>query len=140
MSKKKNDLACLLNGTLDIVADLMTAADAVSDALRKIPPLIGTVRAVFDIPDEPGPSEDKEAEKPKKAAAKKKEAEPEQEPPAEEITYTKSDVRKLLAGVAEHHRDEVKALLAKYGADNLTQLDEKHYAAIVADAEAITNA
>ena len=55
-------------------------------------------------------------------------------------TYTKEEVRKILAGVsAGGHKEEVKALIAKYGADTLTNLDPAHYAAIVADAETLNH-
>ena len=53
-------------------------------------------------------------------------------------TYSKEEVRQLLAKLAgSGHRDEVKALLTKYNAENLATLDPTHYAAIMADAEAI---
>lgn len=59
--------------------------------------------------------------------------------PKQEVkTYTKEDVRGILAAKSSAgKRNEVKALLQKYGAAQLGQLDPKHYAAIVADAEAL---
>ncbi len=143
MSKNKNELASVLNDTQEFVSSLIVAADTFSKAMKMVPPIIGAVRTIFDIPDEPVAIE----EKPKKAAPKKKEPEPaeetaetEAEAPTEEKTYTKVEVRQFLAGIAKTHRDEVKDLLNKYGADNLTHLDEKHYAAVMAEAEELADA
>ena len=79
------------------------------------------------------------AEEPvKKKAPVKKKQEPEQEA---EITITKEDVRKVLSEVSQAgHRAEVIALLKKYGAGNITNLDAKDYAAVIAEAEELKNA
>lgn len=70
-----------------------------------------------------------------KALEKKNEA-----PKNEEKTYSKEDVRGILAGKsAKGYGKEVKALLSKYGADKLSTLSPEHYAAVVADAEEIGN-
>ena len=53
-------------------------------------------------------------------------------------TYTKEQVRGILAAKpGEGHSDEVRALLAKYGAKQLKQVDPKDYAALIAEAEKI---
>lgn len=58
----------------------------------------------------------------------------------EEKTYSKEDVRGILAGKsAKGYGKEVKALLSKYGANKLSTLSPEHYAAVVADAEEIGN-
>lgn len=55
-------------------------------------------------------------------------------------TYTKEDVRGILAAKsASGYGKEVKALLSKYGADKLSAVEAKDYAAIVAEAEVIGN-
>ena len=70
-----------------------------------------------------------------KALKKKSEA-----PKKEEKTYSKEDVRGVLAGKsAKGYGKEVKALLSKYGADKLSTLSPRYYAAVVADAEEIGN-
>ena len=70
-----------------------------------------------------------------KALEKKNEA-----PKKEEKTYSKEDVRGILADKsAKGYGKEVKALLSKYGADKLSTLSPEHYAAVVADAEGIGN-
>ena len=76
-----------------------------------------------------------EAPQTPKALEKKNEA-----PKKEEKTYSKEDVRGILAGKsAKGYGKEVKALLSKYGADKLSTLSLEHYAAVVADAEEIGN-
>ena len=61
-------------------------------------------------------------------------------PVKEEKTYTKEEVRGILAGKsAQGYGKEVKALLSKYGADKLSTLSPEHYAAVIADAEGIGN-
>lgn len=145
---KKKELSTILNDAADVVSAIRAAADTISDASKKTLKVISAVRTLYNIPD--GPADTTE-EKPEKASASKKPDTPAaeamektgqeltQEAPAEK-TYTKADVRKFLAGVAGRHRKEVKELLRKYGADTLTQLDEKHYAAIMADAEELADA
>lgn len=58
----------------------------------------------------------------------------------EEKKYSKEDVRGILSGKsASGYGKEVKALLAKYGADKLSTLSPGDYAAVVAEAEVIGN-
>lgn len=145
---KKKELSTILNDAADVVSAIRTAADIISDASQKTLKVISSAKTLYGIPDSPA---DAAGEDPKKADTPKKEEgaipepvkktgqEPAQETPVEK-TYTKADVRKFLAGVAGRHRKEVKELLKKYGADTLTQLDEKHYAAIMADAEELADA
>lgn len=73
--------------------------------------------------------------------------ESEQPPAAEEKiaaseskSYTKEQVRGILAAKsAEGHGDEIRALLLKFGAKQLKQVDPKDYAALVQEAEVIGN-
>ena len=56
-------------------------------------------------------------------------------------SYTKEDVRGILAAKsAAGFKKEVKELLAKYGAQQLKQIDPKNYAALMKEAEVIGNA
>ncbi len=58
--------------------------------------------------------------------------------PAEPKTYTKEQVRGILAAKSgAGHSDEVRALLAKFGAKQLKQVDPNDYPALVKEAEAI---
>lgn len=55
-----------------------------------------------------------------------------------EQTYTLEHVRARLAGLStDGKRDEVKALLAKYGATRLTEIKPDDYAAVMAAAEGL---
>lgn len=109
--------------------DMMEIIDGLAECGKT---LISSGRALKEYFSEP-------AEEPvkKKVPAKKK-----QEPdPEAEITITKEDVRKVLSEVSQAgHRAEVIALLKKYGAGNITNLDAKDYAAVIAEAEELKNA
>ena len=109
--------------------DMMEIIDGLAECGKT---LMSSGRALKEYFSEP-------AEEPvkKKAPAKKKQ-EPE---PEAEITITKEDVRKVLSEVSQAgHRTEVIALLKKYGAGNITNLDAKDYAAVIAEAEELKNA
>lgn len=57
-----------------------------------------------------------------------KEDKPKAEPQAEsDNEITVEDVRKLVSSKAKKFRDEIKAKLSEYGANNVTLLDDKHY-------------
>ncbi len=112
--------------------DMMEIIDGLAECGKTLIASGKALREYFSADEEPVKAE------PKKKAAKK---EPEPEPTAEpEKTYTKEDVRKVLSGASQSgHRSEVIALLKKYGADNITALDEKNYAAVIAEAEVLMN-
>ncbi len=80
----------------------------------------------------------------KEAAAKETEPEkakakpPEPEKPAEK-TYTFVEVRQACSAKAhEGYTEQIRALIAKYGADRLSVVKEEDYAAIMADLEALS--
>lgn len=72
-------------------------------------------------------------------------AEGSEEPKAADIqptakTFSKEEVRGILAAKSSAgHSDEVRALLSKFGAKQLKQVDPKDYAALVQEAEVIGN-
>lgn len=74
--------------------------------------------------DEDAPEE----EKPKKSTPKaKKAAEGKTEAPVKD-----TDVRKMLNRMIKAgHRDDVKTILAEFGAQNFSKLEEKHYCAVI---------
>lgn len=103
--------------------------------------LIRVANEIKDIFSETAEAE----EKPKKKAVKK-------EIPAEEANISKTeetsepkkieftDVRALLAEKSRAgHTAEIKALLHKYGAEKLSEIDSSKYAALMADAEVLGN-
>lgn len=81
---------------------------------------------------------------PARPEKKKKESPaPKEEPAAKQ--YSKEEVRGILAKKANEaegrHKAEVKAIVRKYGnGGSLTDVDEKDYAALVADVEGLTDA
>ena len=76
---------------------------------------------------------------PQQTAAKE---EPKQEakPAPETKTYSFQEVRGIMAGLSgQGKKAEAKQLLTKYGASRLSEVKPENYAALVKDAEAITN-
>ncbi len=135
---KKQELAEVLNNVVEICSEVIEITEKTTSIAKKAILIIGAVRMIFAIPENPedaiADKEEAPAPTPKKAKEKK------EEPPAEP-SISKEDVRKCLVGLSNSgHREDVKALLQKYGADNLSKLDACHYDEIVADAEAIKNA
>ena len=61
--------------------------------------------------------------------------------PAAEPMLTLEEVRAVLAEKSRKgHTAEIRALLLKYGADKLSQLDPSNYRALLADAEVLKDA
>ena len=97
-----------------------------------------TLKDIFSSTEEaPAKTETKTAKKATmQDATVTKEAKPEPTP-----TYTKEDVRGVLAAKsAAGFKKEVKELLEKFGAQQLKQIDPKDYAALLKEAEVIGNA
>lgn len=101
-----------------------------------------TLREMFSGGGETAEAQETPAARPKgKAKATKvaPEQEPEPEKPAEpEKQLTLADVRAVLAEKSRAgFTEEVKALIAKHGADRLSEVSETEYAALLADAEVL---
>jgi len=97
---------------LDVVSDLRSLADS--------------VQAVADAIASNGPDEITKPEQPK----------PENQ--SEEKQLTLEEVRAVLAEKShDGFTTEVRALLEKYGASKLSQIDPSKYAALLADAEGL---
>jgi hypothetical protein len=92
---------------------------------------------MFSAADEPVqevPEEKPEPEK-KKASAKKKDEVPVAEPVKE---YTFTEVRTILADKSKAgHTAAVKEILAKHGAEKLSEIRPEEYAAVIAEAEVL---
>lgn len=101
-----------------------------------------TLREMFSGGEEMTETQETPAEKPKgkaKAAKTAPAKEPEPEKPAEpEKKLTLADVRAVLAEKSRAgFTEDVKALIAKHGADRLSEVPETEYAALLADAEVL---
>jgi phenylalanyl-tRNA synthetase beta subunit len=61
--------------------------------------------------------------------------------PPPEVTLTLEEVRSILGKKSRQgHTEEIRSLLQKYGADKLSGIDPKDYAALLADVEALDDA
>lgn len=111
-------------GILKAVQNLTTCGERMIMVAKKLKDLLST----DNLPET------------KAVTVAKAKAIPVKEEPSETKNYSKEDVRGILSGKsASGYGKEVKALLAKYGADKLSALKPENYAAIAAEAEAIEN-
>lgn len=112
---------------LDLVLDeVITAGQKMIEADNEL-------KAMFSETSEPEP----------KKATKKKKTTDEPAPAETEVpkTYTFTEVRGIMAALSgQGKKAEAKALLQKFGANRLSDLDEKDYAALVEEAQVIANA
>ena len=120
---------------LDVIGDLRSLADslqAVADAVADN----GAAEAELTTTKEP-----EKAGKTGKGAAKntaKKDAKPAAKKEPEEKPLTLEEVRAVLAEKSRAgHTAEVKELLARHGADKLSEIDPAEYAALLAEAEVL---
>lgn len=119
---------------LDVVQDLRSLADSLqvlADAVTDN----GAAEAELTTTKEP-----EKAEKTGKAAAKntvKKDMKAAKQEP-EEKPLTLEEVRAVLAEKSRSgYTEEVRELLAKHGADKLSEIDPAEYAALLAEAEVL---
>lgn len=122
---------------LDVIGDLRSLADslqAIADAVA-YSDAAGAEMTTTKEPEETG-----KAGKTGKAAAKntaKKEAKAAKQEP-EEKPLTLEEVRAVLAEKSRSgHTEEVRELLAKHGADKLSEIDPAEYPALLAEAEVL---
>ena len=123
---------------LDVIGDLRSLADslqAVADAVADN----GAAEAELTTTKEP--EETGKAGKTGKATAKntaKKDAKPAAKQEPEEKPLTLEEVRAVLAEKSRSgHTEEVRELLAKHGADKLSEIDPAEYPALLAEAEVL---
>ena len=139
MSKMK-ELSAVLDELVTCGETLINTANALKDIFSSDADTPGSRPAPADPAEnatKPAPSS-KNAKKPSasKSEPATTKADPEQKTEPEPLT--KEAVRGILAAKsAEGYGDEIRALLKKYGAKQLKQVDPKDYAALVEDAETI---
>lgn len=122
---KMSELSQVLDEIIACGEGMIKAANALKD--------------IFSSTEEaPAKTETKAA---KKVVTKQEAAEPEAAKAEPAPTYTKEDVRGVLASKsAAGFKKEVKELLEKFGAQQLKQVDPKDYAVLLKEAEVIGNA
>ena len=117
---------------LDVVQDIRSLADslqAVADAVADN----GAAEAELTTTKEP-----EKAGKAGKPAAKNTAKKPAAKQEPEEKPLTLEEVRAVLAEKSRSgHTEEVRELLAKHGADKLSEIDPAEYAALLAEAEVL---
>ena len=120
---KMNELSQVLDEIIACGEGMIKAANAIKE--------------IFSSTEEaPAKTETKAAKK----VTKQKAAEPEVAKAEPAPTYTKEDVRGVLASKsAAGFKKEVKELLEKFGAQQLKQVEPKDYAALLKEAEVIGN-
>ncbi len=121
---------------LDVIGDLRSLADslqAVADAVADS----GAAEAEMTTTKEPEETgKAGRAGKTAKNTAKKEAKAAKQEP--EEKPLTLEEVRAVLAEKSRSgHTEEVRELLAKHGADKLSEIDPAEYPALLAEAEVL---
>ncbi len=114
---------------LDVVSDLKSLAESIETLVRAME---GQTEPVADAQKEQTASNPKNKEK--DAEAKKSEtadvSSEEKQPPEKQPTL--EEVRALMAEKnREGHREAVKAIIHKYGANKLTALDPAHFAQVL---------
>jgi len=111
---------------LDVVSDLKSLAESIETLVHAMES------------NEPNLENEEPTKKKSKAKAKAEEPETKElevgEAPVEEVPEEKQptleEVRAAMADKSrDGHREAVKAIITKYGANNLSSLDPKHYAA-----------
>ena len=119
---------------LDVIGDLRSLADSLQAVADAASDSDGAVE--MKAPEEPGETGKTPKAAGKKAAAKKAKPAAKQEP--EEKPLTLEEVRAVLAEKSRSgHTEEVRELLAKHGADKLSEIDPAEYAALLAEAEVL---
>ena len=115
------------------MSKIKLALDVVSD-LRS---LAGSIETLVQSMEESEPVTTNETNEPEKAPKRKsktatktkaKETPTEKQPTLEDVRAAMADKSR------DGHREAVKAIITKYGANNLSSLDPKHYAAALKEA------
>ena len=121
---------------LDVIGDLRSLADSLQAVADAVAENNSAAEAELTAAKEPG-----KAGKTGKGAAKntaKNDAKPAAEQETEEKPLTLEEVRAVLAEKSRAgHTAEVKELLAKHGADKLSEIAPAEYAALLAEAQVL---
>ena len=127
-----------INELLDSIVECADKVAKLGRLLKEVLPQLAeqTTEAPTDVPAV-------EAKETKSSTDKKKATTKKAEPKAEEVkdetpAYSFEDVRKAFAAKSHAgHTAEVKALITKYGASRLSDIQESDYANLMADLEVI---
>lgn len=137
MSKMK-ELSMTLDEIIEAGVELVASYEKAASAAKVILSELKDLKALLSgaptreaVPEEAHVAE-KTPEVEKQEVAK--------EPQPEVKTYSFTDVRGIMAGLAgQGKKSEAKALLTKFGAARLSEVKPEDYAALVAEAQVIAN-
>ena len=123
------------------MSELSMLLDNLIDCGEKLTETAKALKAFYSSDDEPSAAPKKSKPTAKETAAPETK-QPESEP---EKTYSKEEIRAMLAAKANEadgiYKTDVRNLVRKYGnGGSLTDVDPKDYAALAAEVEAIGNA
>lgn len=134
MSKMK-ELSMVLDELVTCGETLISTANALKQIFSE--PAADTGPASKNTKPPKGKATQSQPETADAEATEKPDPKPAKSHPAPK-SYTKEEVRGILAGISSAgHSDEVRALLLKFGAKQLKQVDPKNYPALVKEAAAI---
>ena len=126
MNEKKDTsqiLDQLITGGEDILSSakrIIESGEVIIQALKDLKEVF-TVKDAAALPEPPKPDESPKSDRPSKE-------------------YTFEEVRSIMADLAGRGKKaEAKALLKKYGANRLSDLDNKNYTSLAEEAKVITN-
>ena len=118
---------------LDVIGDLRSLADSLQAVADEV---ADNGAAEAEMTATKGPEKAGKTGKAAKNTAKKDAKAAKQEP--EEKPLTLEEVRAVLAEKSRSgHTEEVRELLAKHGADKLSEIDPAEYPALLAEAEVL---
>jgi len=117
---------------LDVVSDLKSLAESIET-------LVHAMETNETVPGNEAKEEPTKKKSKAKAKAEESETkEPEVEEVPEEKQPTLEEVRAAMADKSrDGHREAVKAIITKYGANNLSSLDPMHYTAALKEVGAL---
>lgn len=115
---------------LDVVSDLKSLAESIETLVYAMETNESIITNEFA--EEPTKKKSKakaKVEEPIIEEPEVKEVQEEKEPAPEEKQPTLEEIRAAMADKSrDGHREAVKAIITKYGANNLSSMDPKHYA------------
>jgi predicted transcriptional regulator len=116
---------------LDVVSDLKSLAESIETLVHAIEtnePI--TTNEVAEVPNKKkSKAKATKVEDPMTEEPEVEEVQEENKPAPEEKQPTLEEVRAAMADKSrDGHREAVKAIITKYGANNLSSMDPKHYA------------
>lgn len=114
---------------LDVVSDLKSLAESIETLVHAMEANESTTNQVAEEPTKKKSKAKAKVEESIIEEPEVEEVQEEKEPAPEEKQPTLEEIRAAMADKSrDGHREAVKAIITKYGANNLSSMDPKHYA------------